>query len=239
MIPEMPKENNASQESGQTEEETLFDLRAPESKLLDPVWIKSQSDEELLEAILRLFLELRARMASPTMQGPADDDTVPPTLLQQQADGLTTVKISPESASLTFVETDVERYRRLPIASTKKLDEQAETTWRIALFNPNLAHKPLGLEIYDEIIIGRASGGITPDLDLTDYDAVNLGMSRQHARLKPTKDGLYLTDLGSTNGTFCNGTKLKIGDMRKLENGDTISFGKVHFMMTVVAQPGE
>ena len=52
----------------------------------------------------------------------------------------------------------------------------------------------------EETIIGRSS---TADLPLSDPF-----LSRQHARLLLTDDGLSIEDLGSRNGTFVNGVKL-------------------------------
>jgi pSer/pThr/pTyr-binding forkhead associated (FHA) protein len=40
-------------------------------------------------------------------------------------------------------------------------------------------------------------------LRLTDRE-----VSRRHAALEPTPDGLHLTDLASTNGTFANGVRV-------------------------------
>jgi len=49
------------------------------------------------------------------------------------------------------------------------------------------------------------------------------GISRKHAAISVTADGLEVEDLGSSNGTFVNGTaitksELKIGDEVKLDN---------------------
>lgn len=46
-------------------------------------------------------------------------------------------------------------------------------------------------------------------------------VSRQHARLVPTRRGVTLADLGSKNGSFCNGQA--ITEMIELQDGDVIS----------------
>jgi pSer/pThr/pTyr-binding forkhead associated (FHA) protein len=79
--------------------------------------------------------------------------------------------------------------------------------------------------------------GMKPDIDLTKYDGEELGVSRQHATLRPTKDELVLLDLGSRNGTFCNATQVKLGAPQKVKDGDTISFGGLHFKVQIVSQP--
>ena len=47
--------------------------------------------------------------------------------------------------------------------------------------------------------------------------------SAEHARFEPRRDGVWLTDVGSTNGTFVNGARLE--RPRKLARGDTIRIG--------------
>jgi pSer/pThr/pTyr-binding forkhead associated (FHA) protein len=52
------------------------------------------------------------------------------------------------------------------------------------------------------------------------------GLSRRHARLIPTADGVQLEDLGSTNGCFINGARVLRGVAR---SGDEIVFDAVRF----------
>jgi hypothetical protein len=47
--------------------------------------------------------------------------------------------------------------------------------------------------------------------------------SAEHARFEPRRDGVWLTDVGSTNGTFVNGVRLE--RPRKLAPGDRIRIG--------------
>ncbi len=51
--------------------------------------------------------------------------------------------------------------------------------------------------------------------------------SSRHARLTPQRDGVWLEDTGSTNGTFVNGVRLK--KARRLEPGDVIRIGESDF----------
>jgi len=48
--------------------------------------------------------------------------------------------------------------------------------------------------------------------------------SVQHARIEPRRDGVWLEDLESTNGTFVNG--VKVTRPRKLASGDVIRVGE-------------
>jgi hypothetical protein len=67
------------------------------------------------------------------------------------------------------------------------------------------------------VSIGRAE-----DNDLS-IDADEFA-SVHHARIEPRRDGVWLRDLESTNGTFVNGVKLKRA--QKLEPGDVIRVGE-------------
>jgi hypothetical protein len=48
--------------------------------------------------------------------------------------------------------------------------------------------------------------------------------SARHARIEPRRDGVWVTDLGSTNGTFVNG--IRIDRPRKLVTGDVVRTGE-------------
>ena len=48
--------------------------------------------------------------------------------------------------------------------------------------------------------------------------------SARHARVEPRRDGVWVQDLGSTNGTFVNG--VQIDRPRKLVNGDVVRAGE-------------
>ena len=64
--------------------------------------------------------------------------------------------------------------------------------------------------------------GRSPESDM------NLGddefASAQHARVEPRRDGVWVEDVGSTNGTFVNGIKLE--RPRKLTPGDVVRVGE-------------
>lgn len=52
-------------------------------------------------------------------------------------------------------------------------------------------------------------------------------VSRMHARITMEKDGFYLEDLNSTNGTCKNGLRLQPYEKRRLDKEDEIRLGKV------------
>ncbi|HVU53147.1 MAG TPA: GGDEF domain-containing protein [Polyangia bacterium] len=67
----------------------------------------------------------------------------------------------------------------------------------------------------DKTIIGRGQKATIRLLDD--------GISREHAQLVILKDRIVLQDLGSTNGTYCNG--LKVEGNKELVDGDKILVG--------------
>lgn len=78
--------------------------------------------------------------------------------------------------------------------------------------------------------IGRASKdskkNLMADVDNALFDCAV--MSREHARLSITggdRPLIYLTDCGSTHGTFVNDDRLSISQPRRLHAGDTLRFG--------------
>ena len=48
--------------------------------------------------------------------------------------------------------------------------------------------------------------------------------SANHARVEPRRDGVWIEDTGSTNGTFVNGVRLTRA--RKLAAGDLVRVGE-------------
>ena len=81
-----------------------------------------------------------------------------------------------------------------------------------------------------ELIIGRSTENspMVPDVDLADYQAADLGVSRLHTALQfdKTHAALQIYDLGSANGTFINGQKLIPKEVRVLRHGDEVRLGR-------------
>jgi hypothetical protein len=67
------------------------------------------------------------------------------------------------------------------------------------------------------VAIGR-SGQNDITLDSDEY------ASAKHARIEPRRDGVWLEDVGSTNGTFLNG--IRVTRPRKLTPGDVVRIGE-------------
>lgn len=80
-----------------------------------------------------------------------------------------------------------------------------------------------------EFTLGRVSEAqpIMPDIDLTPYKAYASGVSRLHAVIRREREQVYVMDLGSSNGTFLNGKRLKPNTKQVLNHGNMLSLGKL------------
>jgi adenylate cyclase len=77
------------------------------------------------------------------------------------------------------------------------------------------------------LVVGR---GVATDIAI--YDPT---ISRRHAELTARGDAIEVRDLGSSNGTCINGSRITTG---RLFPNDTITFGKVTYRVKEVGQPG-
>ena len=84
------------------------------------------------------------------------------------------------------------------------------------------------LEGRSDYTIGRVSEGqsILPDVDLSPFDAYTQGVSRLHATFRVREGGYFIEDLGSSNGTRINNTKIPPLIEQSVHHGDVISLGR-------------
>lgn len=124
-------------------------------------------------------------------------------------------------------------------------DIQPQIRWGTAYFGDNMI---LRIRIRDtgaiidaqfehECLLGRAAGKTVPDIDLTPYRAVELGVSRQHARLTRHSETIMVQDLGSVNGTFLNGARLLPHQPRVLRNEDELCLGRLVMRVAFLRPP--
>jgi FHA domain len=73
---------------------------------------------------------------------------------------------------------------------------------------------------HEQVTIGR---GPLNDLQLPEDDFA----SGRHALIDPRRDGVWVEDLGSTNGSFVNGVRL--ASSRRLTPGDIVRIGETDF----------
>ena len=124
-------------------------------------------------------------------------------------------------------------YRPVPYEA---VDESVLPVWRVRFSLTDDKRQQFGLEINDEIHLGR--GKNESDLiDLTPYDAEKLGVSRRHVALRPTASNLFVVDLGSTNGTRRNGRSIGLNTPYSLADADILTLGNLELTVHIVKRP--
>lgn len=80
-----------------------------------------------------------------------------------------------------------------------------------------------------EIVIGRydPTNDVYPEIDLTEYNAADKGVSRNHATLFFDNGSIKIADLDSANATYLNGQKLVPRQSRLLRDGDEVRLGNL------------
>ncbi len=124
---------------------------------------------------------------------------------------------------------------------TRTLDEAAQLsafprwgTARLGLERKLLFHvrgydQPLVVNLTEKLVMGRydTETGEVPDVNLDDFGAQEMGVSRRHAAILVEDDGLKVMDLGSANSTYINGQKLFAHQTRILRDGDELRLGNL------------
>ena len=92
----------------------------------------------------------------------------------------------------------------------------------LVLDGPGLEHGT-SVEVVDSTVVGRAPANGVP-IDGDEF------ASAQHARIDAAADGVWIEDLGSTNGTFVNGARVTA--KRLLQPGDVVRIGETELQLT-------
>jgi len=92
-----------------------------------------------------------------------------------------------------------------------------------------------------KITLGRKSPdqAISPDIDLSAYNAYEKGVSRLHAKLTREDNtfGTYhVLDLNSSNGTRVNGTRIPINSAVPIHNNDILTLGRLKIQVVISPQ---
>ena len=89
----------------------------------------------------------------------------------------------------------------------------------------------------EECVFGRTYGEDIPDVDLTPFRAMDLGVSRRHVKLTRESATVMVQDLGSRNGTFLNGNRLVAFQPRVLRNEDELRLGRLVLRVSFMRSP--
>lgn len=102
----------------------------------------------------------------------------------------------------------------------------------IVLINLNNG-QPITMQEEKAFILGRVSTEVKtrePLIDLTELDALELGVSRVHAMIRRTKDGYQIIDLDSSNGTWLENQRLVPRQPYPLDSGDRVRLGRLNML---------
>jgi len=79
------------------------------------------------------------------------------------------------------------------------------------------------------VILGRFDRHLKTDdqLDLSNYGAIERGVSRVHCKLEFKDSQVIVTDLGSANGTYVSGVRLDSGQSYTLKKGEELTLGRL------------
>lgn len=158
----------------------------------------------------------------------------PTTVNQRPVDGLISLRpddvigFGPISASIVAMETTQAGAR----ASGPVIDDVGTTTVRAAL--PKYALRAQNGRMLGRTfpLTGATVIGRSTECQLRVEDA---SLSRKHAKLIPTNEGVVVEDLGSTNGSFVNGTRVQ---RTVAKAGDEIGFDTLRFKLFELGQEG-
>jgi hypothetical protein len=90
----------------------------------------------------------------------------------------------------------------------------------------------ISLPVDEPVMMGRGMGVTTRDyLDLSQFGAHDLGVSRHHCQFHRRGNNLIVIDLGSTNGTYLNDELLPPRQDRVVAHGDDLILGRLHLVI--------
>jgi len=96
--------------------------------------------------------------------------------------------------------------------------------------------KVIHLNDKKDFTLGRSVTGqsILPDVDLSPFDAFSQGVSRMHVSLRIMNGDVYVTDLGSSNGTKINGQKIVSHVEYSISHGDLVTLGRLKVQVLLI-----
>ena len=85
-----------------------------------------------------------------------------------------------------------------------------------------------------DYVIGRRDPNMpAPDVDLTDWNGAASGVSRQHAAIHVSAEGVSIEDLESLNETIRNGYRLLPHQRYPLQDGDELRLGSISLLVVI------
>ncbi len=118
------------------------------------------------------------------------------------------------------------------------MSEESGFPWVLELKIPSVP-SVAKLTVEDRVVVGRAQkeNGVFPDLDLSPWGAMELGVAVEHVAIYAEDDQLMIVDLGSGKATLLNGERLDPEQPRSLDHGDELQLGVLSLQIHVIASP--
>ncbi len=115
-----------------------------------------------------------------------------------------------------------------PIQSNEEEIEYGSTT--LLAYKPEIRKLISIKELYEDINIDSDNYVIGKKANCVDGVINDEMISRIHARISYQGGKYYLTDLNSTNGTFCNDVRVEANQRIEIKEEDILRFGRVEFI---------
>ncbi|SEF78935.1 CO dehydrogenase nickel-insertion accessory protein CooC1 [Eubacterium ruminantium] len=109
-------------------------------------------------------------------------------------------------------------------------NEQGHTGYLAGTLMPRIKLENLNGDIPD-IVVRKDNFVIGRSLDTCDYAILETAVSRVHCKVSQVGNKVAVIDLGSANGTFVNGVRLKNGEARFIADYDVIKIGQSDFLV--------
>ncbi len=118
------------------------------------------------------------------------------------------------------------------------MSEDSGFPWVVEFKIPSAA-SVAKLTVKDRAVLGRSDKehGIAPDLDLSPWGAMELGVAVEHVAIYTEEDHLRVIDLGSGKPTLLNGERLEANQSHRLDHGDDLQLGVLSLQVNVIASP--
>ncbi|MAU11402.1 MAG: hypothetical protein CL607_16390 [Anaerolineaceae bacterium] len=128
----------------------------------------------------------------------------------------------------------------LATRQTSILDKGTPRPWRIGITILSMGIQII-LDLTENVAIGRSypETEMFQGIDLSPFNAYDLGISRRHALLALDGDRVVIVDNDSANGTLLNGERLKPGQQYSLRNGDHLKLGMMDLKIELLLNPFE
>ena len=144
---------------------------------------------------------------------------------------------TPNEEDRTYVQKDLPDLAALRSMSIGEADLDSQTPITLEIQGQHVT-----LPLADLVVLGRAVKRPfvrQPDVDLGRFEANPKSVSRQHIAIRRRGTQVYVSDLGSANGTWLNRHRLLPKAERPLRNGDELQLGKLTIKVKYYAYPNK